>query len=290
MQARRIGKILLTALVIVAVACSWLDPIQSLANSKVDEGLERALLSFASARSLNAVISVIQGTEFSVQPLGVGVTLTLGQFLDPINDLVEQFSSLMLMASVALGTQKILLLMGGHHAVSGLLTACAVVWLLLFWRERSPLWLSKLLGVFILVRFVMPIAVLTTDVIFKYTLAGDYREQQTSLELATRQIEANSPKAPTTGSSTDQPPAAQAKGFFANPKEWIEAHTPSFDAIYEPTRKKYEAIKQSAEQIPEGIIKLIVIFLFQTALIPIGVLWALYMTARHFMVFRPTTP
>ena len=32
---------------------------------------------------------------------GVGVTLTLGEVLDPVNDLVEQFSSLMLAAAVA---------------------------------------------------------------------------------------------------------------------------------------------------------------------------------------------
>jgi hypothetical protein len=194
------------------------------------------------------------------------------------------------MASVSLGIQKILLLMGGHHLVSGLLTGCAIVWMILFWREQSPLWLSKLLGVFILVRFAIPIAVLTTDVIFKYTLASDYRDQQSSLDIAIQQIEENSPKGSMIGSSTVQPPPAEAKGFFANPKEWIAAHTPSFDSVYEPTKKKYEAVKKSAEQIPERIITLIAIFLLQTAIIPIGVLWALYKAARHFMVFRPATP
>jgi hypothetical protein len=68
---------------------------------KVDAGLKRALVSFATARALNGVISVVQGTEIVAQPLGVGVTLTPGQLLAPINELVKHFSDLMLAASMS---------------------------------------------------------------------------------------------------------------------------------------------------------------------------------------------
>lgn len=44
-----------------------------------------------------------QGTEVAVEPAGVGVIFTPGQILDPVNDLLEQFSNLMLAASVAFG-------------------------------------------------------------------------------------------------------------------------------------------------------------------------------------------
>jgi hypothetical protein len=81
------------------------------------------------ARALNAVISVAQGTEVSLQPLGVGVTLAPGQLLDPVNDLVEKFSDLMLMASVAFGVQKVLISMGGYWLISLLLTFAAIGWL-----------------------------------------------------------------------------------------------------------------------------------------------------------------
>ncbi|MCZ8284370.1 MAG: hypothetical protein O9353_02855, partial [Bacteroidia bacterium] len=55
-------------------ACAWLAPLDAPAMQQVDAGLKRALVSFATARLLNAVISVAQGTEASVQPFGVGVT------------------------------------------------------------------------------------------------------------------------------------------------------------------------------------------------------------------------
>ena len=96
------------------VVCSWLAPMDAPAMARVDAGLKRALVSFATARVLNAAISVAQGTEARVQPFGFGVTLAPGQVLDPVNDLVEQFSNLMLAASVVFGIQKVLIAVGGY--------------------------------------------------------------------------------------------------------------------------------------------------------------------------------
>lgn len=144
------------AVVVIAV-CAWYPPIQEIAASQIDAGLKRALISFASARTLNALISVLQGTEFSFQPLGVGMTLTLGQILDPINDLVEQFSSLMLMASVVFGTQKILLAIGGHWLVSTLVSVFTVIWAILVWFDKSPSWMSRVVLVLMMVRFAIPV-------------------------------------------------------------------------------------------------------------------------------------
>ena len=62
----------------IAVACAWLAPMDTPATTQVDAGLKRALISFATARALHGVLSVVQGTQFSAQPLGVGVSLTPG--------------------------------------------------------------------------------------------------------------------------------------------------------------------------------------------------------------------
>src|SRR5690606_26053853 len=103
-------------------------PLDNAATQQVNAGLQRALVSFATARALNAVISAAQGTEVSVQPLGVGLNFAPGQLLDPVNDLVEQFANLMLMASVAFGVQKILIVMGAYWLISLAFTAVALGW------------------------------------------------------------------------------------------------------------------------------------------------------------------
>ena len=75
----------------------------------------------AVARTLNGVISVAQGTEVALEPGGVGVNLTVGQILDPVNDLIERFSAVMLVASSSLGLQNILLVMTGWWGVTAAL-------------------------------------------------------------------------------------------------------------------------------------------------------------------------
>lgn len=55
---------------------------------------------------------MVQGTEISAAPVGVGMTFTPGQILDPLNDLIEQFSQVMLVAMVAFGVEKVLLTAG----------------------------------------------------------------------------------------------------------------------------------------------------------------------------------
>ena len=78
----------------------WLD---NSGRTYTEDGIKRALATYAIARGLNGVISVAQGTEVAVEPVGVGVTFTPGQILDPINDLIERFSWIVLASSVSLG-------------------------------------------------------------------------------------------------------------------------------------------------------------------------------------------
>ena len=130
---RRLG---IVALVLLVTLCSWYSPITDRAESSVNAGLQRSLLSFASARALNGAISAVQGTEVSVQPLGVGMTLSVGEVLDPVNDLVESFSSVMLMSSVAFGIEKLLLALGSGPLISALVTALALAWVLRFVHDR----------------------------------------------------------------------------------------------------------------------------------------------------------
>src|SRR5258706_2779992 len=156
-------RIILAVFMATVVLCSWLAPLDAPALKQVDAGLKRALVSFAAARTLNALISVAQGTEISAQPLGVGVTLTPGQLLDPLNDLVEQFSTLMLAASIAFGIQKVLITIGAYWLISLVLTAAALGWTWLYYRrQQAPAWLSRLLVILLMLRFAIPVVTIGT--------------------------------------------------------------------------------------------------------------------------------
>lgn len=258
---RRLLAILLVA---AMVACAWLAPLDAAANRQIDAGLKRALLSFAAARTLNAIISVAQGTAISLQPLGVGVNLTVGQVLDPVNDVIEQFSTLMLTASVAFGIQKVLLSVGAHWVISLLLSAVAAWWALLFWRrQRSPSWLAQALVVLLMVRFAIPVATLGSDLVFQQFLARDYESSQLVLDRTATQIEKTA--------VATAPPANQ--GLVDQLKGWAGSQTAAW-------KERFEAVKQAAEQATQHVIKLMVIFILQTLVVPLAMLWGLYALAR----------
>ena len=116
------------ALALVLLVCSWIAPMDAPAMTQVDAGLKRALVSFASARALNGLLSVLQAAQVDIKPAGIGVTLSPGQLLAPVNELVKHFADLMLLACVAFGIQKVLISISGYWVVSGALTVVALAW------------------------------------------------------------------------------------------------------------------------------------------------------------------
>ena len=257
-------RMVLAVAVALMVACSWLVPLESVANQQVDAGLKRALISFATARALNAVISVVQGTEVAVQPAGVGINFAPGQILDPVNDLVEQFGQLMLVASVAFGVEKVLISMGAHWAISSLLTVTAIAWVYAYLRRgTSPPWLTRMLLILLMTRFAMPLAIIGSDQLFREFLAADYQSSQQVIEVASGQInKLNTTVAPVT---EDQSMVDKITGWVSRNAD-IKPHL--------------ESLKQTVEQTTERIIRLMVIFLLQTLVLPVLLLWVLWGIVR----------
>ena len=116
---------------------SSLSTVDRYAEREYQNLFERALITFALARTLNGVISAVQGTELALQPAGVGVTLTPGEVLDPVNDLVERFSWIMLGATLSLGVQQVLLDIGQWWFMKLLVAALALAWLVYAWNREQ---------------------------------------------------------------------------------------------------------------------------------------------------------
>jgi len=239
------SRVIIIMTVAIIMACSWLPQIERVANEQIDAGLKRALISFATARTLNAVISVVQGTELAIQPLGLGINLTPGQILDPVNDLVEQFSSLMLTASIAFGIQKVLLSIGSHWLISLIVTVFTVLWAALFLLRRCPDWLSRILVVLLVVRFAIPVSTIGSDMAFRHFMANDYQASQQSIDMTARKVDKLTPSAP------------------AVPEN--QSMLEKFKGVLESKSAEWKAdlghIKRAIEQAAEHIVKLMAIFL-----------------------------
>jgi len=254
---RPIGVALCLAIFLI---CAWLAPIDEPATQQVHAGLRRALVTYGTARVMHGAFSVIQGTQFNVAPAGLGTTLSPGQSLAPVTEMLKQFSDVMLLVCVSFGIQKLLISIGGFWVISLALTITALGWAFQFVRRRqSPEWLLKLLIVLLMVRFALPLTILGTDVLFKTFLEKDYTASQNAISSVPNQVET---MASLDSTDTKNP------SIFGSMKEWFLEKLKGIAA-------RHEAIKNSVELAAQHMVTLIGIFVLQTLMLPLLLLWAL---------------
>lgn len=112
MKAIPRGVMVPGVLIVLMLILSSLADFRVLGEERLDDASNRAIAAFAVARTLNAVISVIQEMQVGVS-LGISTTLQPGQILDPLNDLIERFSTAALIAATLLWALKLL----GHFLI-----------------------------------------------------------------------------------------------------------------------------------------------------------------------------
>ena len=237
--------------------------------------LERALLTFAVARGLDGVISIAQGTEVALEPGGVGLNLTVGQILDPVNDLIERFSTVMLTVTAALGLQEILLRITSRNSICLRLGITARLALLCVWvpalekRSRLRTVVLRLFLAAFFVRFAVPTLVVGTHVVFDAFLANDQVAATAALEQASVDIEALSSEQNAIDDADDD------RNWFERTRDRIGE---SLGALNVEARMT--ALQERASGVTRHIVSLIVIFLLQTIALPLGFLWLLLQGAK----------
>ncbi|MEE4175597.1 MAG: hypothetical protein V2I57_15225 [Xanthomonadales bacterium] len=272
------------ALVLVAVL-AVVPVLDRRAAVNYEELFQRAIVTFALARTLNGVISAVQGTEVALQPAGVGVTLTPGEILDPVNDLVERFSWIMLGATVSLGVQSVLLEISAWWALQGVVVVLAL-WLgVLLWRDgpspgrsnraRQILWRSLLVVLFL--RFAVPLTLVANEAIYDLFLESRYTESTEIIQAAGNEIEAISEAA-----VTEVEPETMEEGMLDSllgplRDAWNEASAGAGLA------ERVAAIQARAGALIEHIIQLSVVFVLQTGLLPLAFLWLFLQLARWLL-------
>lgn len=182
-------RTLLLILAAAVVLLSWLGSADRTSVDYVDSALLQASVAFASARALNALISVLQSTTLSFSLFG-GVAVTLGELLDPFNDLIEQYGTLMQWAIGSLLTQKILLGVVSHSVFKVLITLSAILLTFSLWWRRGR-WAASSLRLFLallFLRFAMAAVVLLNGVVDHYFLDDQTRQQVVQLDNLPAQV------------------------------------------------------------------------------------------------------
>lgn len=231
-----------------------------------EEGLTRSLAAFGIAKGLNGLISVVQGTEVAVEPVGVGVILTPGQILDPVNDLIERFSWVMLICTTSLGIQSILLNIFSSFYFSIVVSATLILIALFIWKDQESSInlkniLYRLAAFLIILRFFIPLMAITNDGLYKAFLEPTYIESKMQLEQSNNAIASLSDNQKINNEDID--------------KSWYEVMSSSIDSVIDSidVDKYYEQLITEADNLTNHIMDLIVVFTMQTILFPLIFIW-----------------
>lgn len=246
---------LLFALLLLA----WTQVLDHPAADYLDGALKRTLVTFAVARAVNGSISMLQDADISVSPVGVGVTFSPGELLDPINDLIEQFSSILLLAAISLGAQKVLLGFSAALPVTVALGLALFGLLVAHWRHRSATaqsgWL-RIVTLLLLLRFLVPVYALASQGLDRYFLEPRYAEASAALDLGRAAAEDATQVTP------EQ--TAEPTGITERIKDWVQSAGASLD-----WRARIETLLGQLGAIGDQIVTLSVVFLVQSVLLPL---------------------
>lgn len=259
-------KWLLSLTLLLAAVLSVTPFVDQRAAADYEQLFQRAFVTFALARTINGVISVVQGTEIVLQPAGVGVTLTPGEILDPVNDLVERFSWIMLAATISLGIQNVLLEVSAWWLIQALFTALALWLLIRLWYPgqsthgyRSVLKRAFLLLLFI--RFAVPVMLIGNDLLYQQFLESRYQQSTEIVSEAGKALQQLSVEA---GREIENPDAGMLDSIA---RVWSN----TVDSV--DLSGRLRRMQERAAEVIEHLIQLSVVFILQTGLMPIAFLW-----------------
>ena len=242
-------KLSIIAALALVLALIWLKPLDSIAEHHVESGFQRALTTFAVARTLNGVLSVVQSASIGVN-VGVGGSLHPGAILEPLDDLVEQFSSIMLAATLSFALQGLMLHVASAWPVSVLISVFLIAWGLLGIRRKSmPVWLPRIALGLLFIRLSVPLLALASEGTYQLLFARDYAKWQAQIEVT--KIPDNE--------------AQPGESFSDRAKRWW-AQSAEID-------NKLQALKTKAEALAEHCIRLAAVFILQTAVLPLLFYW-----------------
>jgi hypothetical protein len=238
------------------------------ADSHGDAYLEatfaRTLAALAATRGLDSAISLAQSSEVSFS-FGPGGSLGIGQALDPINDLVEQYGALLLTSTTALGVQRLAMQIGRTLgwwmflpalAALGVAAACGNDA-----RRGAIGWSRRLFGLALFARLALPVAGWIDSGVAARFLESNYQQATAAVTATTEKLE-------------------QAEADDRD-RPWYERYNP-VDVIGAKAKQLYETLAG----VGESIVNLAIYFTISTIVLPLGTLWLLSRLSGAFFAGR----
>ncbi len=239
----------------------------------------KAFIVFGSAKTINSVISLAKSAETG-GTLALSASIHPGEFLDPLDKLIERFSDLMLVIAVIGATMEIILVIGGaiglqYLLAAGLVTIATASVIMSLAHRHNALRIAGfrlhviglgLCTLGILFSIGLPVAVNGTQAVFSHYLATTYQESSDKLRLT-----AEASKVDPGPVATTQP--ADTSWYEAIPNWFSDTYDNTAGFIGRISSYAYpQKIIESANDFFDLVVTLSMIFIMRALILPIAFL------------------
>ena len=163
------------------------------ANTYFTESISKAGLAYATCRLINGSISILQNSDLNIEPAGIGVTIALGQILDPIDDMTERLSDVLVTAIVSLGIQKLIYEISLSYAPPVLSIFLFVLSLLIWFKNKKiktfQKTIIKIAFIVLIVRFCLPISSIANNFLHENFFEVQISETKNKLSMLTTELD-----------------------------------------------------------------------------------------------------
>jgi hypothetical protein len=269
------------AIVLLFSAGARLPVLDATTDAYFREAITKAGVAYATCRVINASVSIVKESSLQLEPAGVGISLAVGQALDPIDDMIERLSDVIVTAITSLGVQKLTYEISVSLAPP-LIAFCLFAFSILIWFENARLAsLQKLTMQIVLLlavaRFCLPISSMANGYVQKH-----YFEEQISAannELALGSVELDNLK------DFSLPEIDGFLGTIENSASFVKHKSIQF-------KNSLVNTVSNMGSIIENLLKLtflyVGIFVIQVIILPLLSFWFLIKTANT--LFRTNIP
>tara|TARA_Y100001970_G_scaffold289407_1_gene419647 strand:+ start:6503 stop:7720 length:1218 start_codon:yes stop_codon:yes gene_type:complete len=247
------GRAVVMVVVLVLMLVSWLGVIDRASTDYIDSSLVQASVAFGAAKLLNALISMLQSAEVEVSMVVFSGSLGLGEMLDPFNDLVEDFSSLMKLSIGSLLVQKVLLGIVSDVFFKVVLTLSGGMVILSLLRPSLAGFnqCARLFAFLLFLRFALVVVVALNGVVSEYFLAGQSDRSIAVLEALPGELEET--EAQETDAATARDLAMQAEAARSEREIMLTARLTELAEQREQLTSKHAQATAELEELQDGM-------------------------------------
>lgn len=184
---------LFLAIFLIITSGSRIPRIDAQADKYFTEAIKKAGVAYATCRVVNASVSILKESSLKLEPAGIGLSLAVGQVLDPIDDMTERLSDVLVTAITSLGVQKLVYEMS-LTLVAPILAGVLGILSSLLWFDNQAIERvrQKLIGVvliLLIVRLCLPLSSMVNQFIDDHFFNEQVTAANEQLSLSVKELD-----------------------------------------------------------------------------------------------------